>query len=767
MGGEFHEGQLWEEVIDDLVISEKHAQMTYEWLKTRLTSRSSQRMLPQGMPETIEEVTVETKRDGKAGYIWFTPNDSLAVPMKKMDVQVYIEYEYGSMKVEMGEACTIRMLAQEFWELTQRQWEFYPINGYRRTLDRSVVHKVTTDLKEYQAIAKQESMVVAPVKVLEERGRGTEIHSVEDQGKLLQYWAWFQQPMEVGVLFPEENHTIEYWMNSTLQPVHDESDPLTYHRVLKEMWTQRLRGISPGVGQRLEMLGEDFGARVRHLYNGLRVWFAPNDSIAGGLNGSLAEDPCPKDKWYSWTDIMAFTYPTLPDCQVKEEPTILFGKGSRLQERYDDAEVQGGKIALIAFKRNKVQKPPNCLDRMHSTFLKQVSYNERVIEAEKEISGINCDVADFLSGMALDPEDQLVICVNGSEETKRNEEAVGGQLWMQGDRQMTAYNRVLEGMANSRESAVISATADAATWKHALESEEGPRKGQRVVIYPKDLPQLDAVLSTGDPNIDSEDGHPIAYTAILQAAQSHERPSLFLREDSEQITRDPVMSEKVPGWMNTAAQVATGNRRRVLEDAPDKMNADEEDAAKEEHGDELTGMYTPGVTLESAKMTQAQVAAQKAAAQAQKKIPPDSQSPVGGSSDDDDPARADEWIWSQTKGCMRRNKFYKAPTATASPEKVTSSPSPKSSLASIKVPHRPPTPVNIPTDPPSPKSRKPTKKAAASQKAPAVQKPVLEAKASNPMETRRQAASRAGGLRSVGSSGQAGTCVASGNPPKT
>jgi hypothetical protein len=95
-------------------------------------------MLPQGMPESIDEVTAEIKRDGKAGYICFTPNDSLAVPMKKVNIQIYIEYEYGCMKVGMGEAYTIRTLAQEFWELTQRQWEFFPINGYRRTLDGSV-----------------------------------------------------------------------------------------------------------------------------------------------------------------------------------------------------------------------------------------------------------------------------------------------------------------------------------------------------------------------------------------------------------------------------------------------------------------------------------------------------------------------------------------------------------------------------------------------------------------------------------------------------
>jgi hypothetical protein len=310
---------------------------------------------------------------------------------------------------------------------------------------------------------------------------------------------------------------------------------------------------------------------------------------------------------------MAFTYPTMPDSQVTEEPTILFGPGSRLQERYDDPEVQGGKISLIAFKQNTVQKPPNCLDRMHSTFLKQVAYNELVIKAENEIAGINADVADFLSGMSFDPNDQVVICVNGSEEMKRDEEAVAGQLWMQGDRQMSAYHRVLDGMANSRESAILAAAAEAAFWKHASELDDSARKDQRVVIDPKELSQLEAVLSTGDPNVDSEDGNPISHSAVLQAAQSYERPPLFLREDHEQITSDPIMAEKVPGWMSTAAKVATGNRRRVLEDGPDVMNSDEEDALKEEHGDELEGMYTAGMDPEKGpvKLTQAQVLAQK------------------------------------------------------------------------------------------------------------------------------------------------------------
>jgi hypothetical protein len=193
VGGEYHEGQLWEAVEEELMIEENHAQVVYEWLMFRLRGRSSQNMLPEGMPEEISEVTVQVSKDGKAGYILFTPTYSLAVPMKKMDVQATIEYDLGYMKVGMGEAYTIRMLAQEFWELTQRQWAFFPIMGYRRTVEGAVVHKVTVDHKEFRAVVSQDAMIPLPAKILEERGRGTEIHSTPDQGKLLQYWAWLQQ----------------------------------------------------------------------------------------------------------------------------------------------------------------------------------------------------------------------------------------------------------------------------------------------------------------------------------------------------------------------------------------------------------------------------------------------------------------------------------------------------------------------------------------------------------------------------------------------
>jgi hypothetical protein len=91
-------------------------------------------------------------------------------------------------------------------------------------------------------------------------------------------------------------------------------------------------------------VGDDFGARLRYLANGLRIWFVPNVARQYGFERPLAEDPCPKDKWYSPSDLMAFSYPPLPDAQMGETPTSLFGLGSWLQERYADPEVQGGKI---------------------------------------------------------------------------------------------------------------------------------------------------------------------------------------------------------------------------------------------------------------------------------------------------------------------------------------------------------------------------------------------------------------------------------------
>jgi hypothetical protein len=93
------------------------------------------------------------------------------------------------MKVGMGESYRIRMLAEEFWALTQRQWEIYPKIGYRRLIDGTAIHDVTEDYKEFQNIVAHDEIITLPARIQEERGRRTEIHSVTDQAKLLQYWA--------------------------------------------------------------------------------------------------------------------------------------------------------------------------------------------------------------------------------------------------------------------------------------------------------------------------------------------------------------------------------------------------------------------------------------------------------------------------------------------------------------------------------------------------------------------------------------------------
>jgi hypothetical protein len=268
---------------------------------------------------------------------------------------------------------------------------------------------------------------------------------------------------------------------------------------------------------------------------------------------------------------------------------------------------------------------------------------------------------------------------------------------------------------------------------------------------------LEAVLSTGDPNILNADGHPIAYTHLLQAAQSYEHPLIFLKEDSEQIVSNPEMATHVPLWMNTAAQVAPGNRKMVLEDGPDKMNSDDDDALEDVKPEEEKGMYTSGMDPKQgpAKLTQAQTAYQRAAGQALKalKVPPRSQSPICGSSDDDDPTGS-ERIWSQTKGCMRKNKHFRGASAAVDTPKATN---PRS------VENAPVVKGIVPAETlPVLTKGKVIKKGAGKKAA---------AKPADPEATQlktTRAASRAGGLRpGVGGSGQTDTRVASGYPSKT
>jgi hypothetical protein len=197
-----HEAQLWEETEEQWIIEENHAKFVYACLSHRFAARSSTQMLPMGMPESVDDVAVQTMKDGSYGYILFTPEDSLAEAMKKMDVQVIIEYDDGFMKVGMGESYTIRMLVDEFWKLMHQTWEFGPTLPIRRNLDGTVVHGITWEWSELRTLIEEDAKVEHPPKTVEDRGRGTLIRSLTSQGKLLQYWARTQDKIEVGIFLP-------------------------------------------------------------------------------------------------------------------------------------------------------------------------------------------------------------------------------------------------------------------------------------------------------------------------------------------------------------------------------------------------------------------------------------------------------------------------------------------------------------------------------------------------------------------------------------
>jgi hypothetical protein len=217
----------------------------------------------------------------------------------------------------------------------------------------------------------------------------------------------------------------------------------------------------------------------------------------------------------------------------------------------------------------------------------------------------------------------------------------------------------------------------------------------------------------------------------------------------------------------------------------------DEDAIEDVKPDEELNMYTAGMdpTKGPVMLSARQVAAQKAAAaamaqlhasqaaasqrQAPEKAPPRSQTPVNDSSDDDGPNGKD-LVWSQSRHYWRPNKNKKP--AAAVPARVSlpmSEPEPARQPTRLTYPANSDDEgmsedqrrmVNLGKKMSKKGSKKPVPEAKASTPRKGQESP--ETKVSHPMET-RQRASGAGSLRSGGGSGQTGTCVASGNPPKT
>jgi hypothetical protein len=133
--------------------------------------------------------------------------------------------------------------------------------------------------------------------------------------------------------------------------------------------------------------------------------------------------------------------------------------------------------------------------------------------------------------MSANPDEPIVVCVNSEAGLKRHEECIGGQLWIQGNRQITATNKVFEGMSNDTDSATLAGITEAVEWTHVLEEAQELRSTRRIVIYPPTSTEFTRVLSGDTSNL--EEGHEIAYQRISTACSKYSAPPEFYSADSE------------------------------------------------------------------------------------------------------------------------------------------------------------------------------------------------------------------------------------------
>jgi hypothetical protein len=216
--------------------------------------------------------------------------------------------------------------------------------------------------------------------------------------------------------------------------------------------------------------------------------------------------------WLS-PDPEVVTYPPIPNELTENHANLLFS-GVTQGVRAPNLEIPGGHIAPIATNNNRVQTPPNSLDRMHACIQKQVAFNQRILKKEEMISSINVEMPDFMMGVVV--EVSIVACVNFGERM-RGTQPVCGVLLVQEDRRMTQSCSAMDGLGNSREEVALSGIIGVLKWRHALETsfdQDYKRPCQSLVIYPKLLDKLDAVITTGDIRHETEPGRCPAYEEI-------------------------------------------------------------------------------------------------------------------------------------------------------------------------------------------------------------------------------------------------------------
>jgi hypothetical protein len=258
------------------------------------------------MPSTFEGLSVRTYRNGKADYILFELLDNFPYSLSDQPVRAEIEYLYGCTRIGMSDRYTLRMLVTELWALTRNDWKIYPKFASETRIDGPIIHGTTDSAKSFHQAFETYLFANPPEKILVEGPRGAAINSQWDQSRLLQYFAWAGQAIDVGVAFSVDTFQVEYWFKLILQQLPDDDDPRVYPMALHALWSERLKELSPQIAWQCQVAGvTNFQYRMRYVGNGLKVWFAPADYTDWK---PLAESPLPRDKWVA-NEAFALSYP--------------------------------------------------------------------------------------------------------------------------------------------------------------------------------------------------------------------------------------------------------------------------------------------------------------------------------------------------------------------------------------------------------------------------------------------------------------------------
>jgi hypothetical protein len=291
--GELHEIQFWEEASEPFNLTEPTKELL-EWLTNRFRDRGR---IPDGVLNTVEDVSVRTYRDGKAAYVLFELLDSLAASINDHPVLLQIEYRWGYARIGMEEKYTLMMLASEFWTTTQNGWLTYQKLARERLPNGMVIHETTDDGINYQQGIGTYDEVVLPYKIVDGADRGTNITSRQDQHRLLKYWSSTRTPMSVGFSLCINHHTIEYWPRIDLQPLPEDEDPDTYLRGLVVLGIQSIAEFAPEVAECVTKIQGELDVRIKYIGNEPRIWFIQAARIGEGWK-PLADASVVKDKWF-------------------------------------------------------------------------------------------------------------------------------------------------------------------------------------------------------------------------------------------------------------------------------------------------------------------------------------------------------------------------------------------------------------------------------------------------------------------------------------